>query len=506
MSEHKPTSNNTGNINGGKDTKSETDGINYDVQFLEALREDANPKISEALSHKELLQKLLGEIAPIDFMELAGLSDTGEDKLKGKHFIVCCVENVLQTARQKQWGICRHHDFIYVYNGAYWQVIDTPQFQMFLGEAAEKMGINKFDARYYQFREQLYKQFLAMAHLTKPEPPEDVVYINLKNGTFEISPQKQDLRTARSSDFLTYQLPFNYDEKATAPLFQRYLDRVQPDKAIQHILAEYLGYIFIHTDTLKLEKTLLLYGDGSNGKSVFFYVMKALLGPQNICAYSLQSLTDGTGYFRSKLADKLLNYATEINGSLETSIFKQLVSGEPVEARLPYGEPFILNRYAKLIFNCNKLPKDVEQTHAYFRRFLIVPFNVTIPDIEQDKELHKKIIATELSGVFNWVLEGLTRLLKQKGFTESPTVTEQIDKYRKQSDSVYMFIEEEGYVQHNMDMKALKDLFNEYKTYCNDSGYRSCSIRTFAERLRHIGFVMEKRNYGQGVYMTKQLA
>ncbi|MBL0152061.1 MAG: hypothetical protein IPP93_00665 [Chitinophagaceae bacterium] len=110
----------------------------------------------------------------------------------------------------------------------------------------------------------------------------------------------------------------------------------------------------------------------------------------------------------------MVNYASEVNGKLETSIFKQLVSGEPVDARLPYGEPFTLINYAKLIFNCNELPKDVEQTHAYYRRFLIIPFDITIPESDQDKELSKKIIETELSGVFNWLLEGLKRLLKQK--------------------------------------------------------------------------------------------
>ena len=84
------------------------------------------------------------------------------------------------------------------------------------------------------------------------------------------------------------------------------------------------------------------------------------------------------------IANKLVNYASEISGKLETSIFKQLVSGEPVEARLPYGKPFSITGYAKLIFNCNELPKDVEQTRGYFRRFLIIPFEVTIPEAEQD--------------------------------------------------------------------------------------------------------------------------
>ena len=118
----------------------------------------------------------------------------------------------------------------------------------------------------------------------------------------------------------------------------------------------------------------MLHGTGANGKSVFFEVVSALLGTNNVSNYSLQSLTNDNGYFRARLANKLVNYASEINGKLEASIFKQLVSGEPVEARLPYGQPFVLRDYAKMIFNINQLPKDVEHTNAFFRRF----FNNTI--------------------------------------------------------------------------------------------------------------------------------
>ena len=159
----------------------------------------------------------------------------------------------------------------------------------------------------------------------------------------------------------------------------------------------------------------------------------------------MQSLTNENGYFRAKLANKLVNYASEINGKLESAIFKQLVSGEPVEARLPYGEPFTLKQYAKLIFNCNELPKDVEHTNAYFRRFLIIPFDVTIPPQEQDKQLHTKIIEKELSGVFNWVLDGLNRLLEQKRFTDCEAVKQAVEQYKSQSDSVKMFIDENNY-------------------------------------------------------------
>ena len=45
-----------------------------------------------------------------------------------------------------------------------------------------------------------------------------------------------------------------------------------------------------------------------------------------------------------------------------------------------------MENYAKLLFATNELPKEVEQTHGYFRRWLIVPFDETIPESEQDKE------------------------------------------------------------------------------------------------------------------------
>ncbi len=457
----------------------------------------------EPVKHNEILNLLLNQIDKVDFRKLVGFEDD-TDKLGKKHFLVCSIEQVLNTAQQNNWGICKSLAFVYLYNGAYWNLFDNAELQIFLGKAAEKMGIDKFDARLYSFREQLYKQFLAVANLPKPEQSNETVYINLRNGTFEISPEKQELRPPQREDFITYQLPFEYAPKAEAPMFKAYLDKVQPDENSRKILAEYLGYLFVKRNTLNLEKTLLLYGPGANGKSVFYDIVNALLGGnENVSSYSLQSLTNENGYFRAMLANKLVNYASEINGKLETSIFKQLVSGEPVEARLPYGEPFTLTNYAKLIFNCNELPKDTEQTNAFFRRFLIVPFDITIPDDEQDKQLAQKIIKSELSGVYNWVLEGLNRLLKQKKFTTSDIVTKQLEQYKRQSDSVQMFLTDEGYIKCTTGHTEFKVLFGYYREYCNESGYRFCSKKTFGERLRNAGFDVEKRNFGMVVYVKK---
>jgi putative DNA primase/helicase len=467
----------------------------------------------EPIKHNKILAELIEQITQIDFEALAfpdkeKLQENGQTdfKLKQKHFSIISIEQIIEIAKTNNWGICKHNEFVYLYNGAYWALFDSAELQSFFGDASEKMGVNKFDARHYIFRENLFKQFLAVANLPKPEIENDIVLINLKNGTFEISPQEQKLREPNRADFLTYQLPFEFNTTAKAPLFQHYLNTVQPDPKRQMILAEYLGYLFIKPSTLKLEKTLLLYGGGANGKSVFFEVVNALLGGnENVSNFSLQSLTNDNGYFRAMLANKLVNYASEISGKLETNIFKQLVSGEPVEARLPYGKPFTIYNYAKLIFNCNELPKDVEQTTAFFRRFLIIPFEITIPESEQDKELSKKIITSELSGVFNWVLEGLKRLLEQKKFTHSEAVEKQLEDYRLQSDSVQLFLIDEGIEKSVTETTEFSILFEQYKKYCTDCGYHFCSKKKFSERLNNAGFVSERKTSGVIVYAKKTL-
>ncbi len=496
------------------------------------------------IAHKKILTALLSKVSPIDFQTVAyphieqlkqeliaietelilpnGEPDTTakgthtrqrlKDKkaeinrcaIKENHLLIVSIEQLYSIAKLNKWGLCKNHDFVYVYNGAYWDILDKPELENFLGDVAQKLSVPKYKAMHYPFKENLLKQFLSMSYLPTPEQDNNTVLVNLLNGTFEITPKETVLKPFNASHFITYQLPFEYNPSATVPLFDAYLNRVLPDKQAQKILAEFMGYVFIDTSTLKLEKSLLLYGDGANGKSVFFEIVTALLGTQNTSNHSLENLTNETGYHRATIANKLVNYASELNGKLEASIFKQLVSGEPVVARLPYGNPFHIRKYAKLIFNCNKLPADVEHTDAYFRRFLIIPFNVTIPENERDSELPQKIIKQELSGVFNWVLEGLKRLLENKQFSHSEQVTQALDDYKKQSDSVILFLDDNNYVKDVNNLMPLKELYGEYKMFCVECGYRTTSINTFSDRLKKgLRFETKRLAYGTAVFIKK---
>ena len=467
-------------------------------------QQDAAKQVAPApaIPHTEVMGNLLNQIKPLDFRKEVGLGDSNE-RLKQKHYLVTVADQVLALAERNQWGLCRNNGLMYAFNSAYWKALPEDEVKAFLGRAAERMGVDKYDARLGEFQEKLYRQFFSAAYLSAPEADRELTKINLANGTFHISTTGQQLQPFDRADFLRHQLPFAYDPTAKAPLFHAFLNKVQPDEDSRRLLAEYLGYIFVHSSTLKLEKVLLLFGSGANGKSVFHEIVTALLGKENVSHYSLQSLTNEPAYSRAHLGNKLVNYASEINGKLESNVFKQLASGEAVEARLPYGQPFIMTDYAKLIFNCNELPADVEHTPAYFRRFLVVPFNVTIPEAEQNKQLAPDIIRSELSGVFNWVLDGLRRLLVQGRFTDCEAVRQAVEAYKVQSDSVRSFLDEYEYQKDTERTTARKLLYGEYKAYCQEDGYRPVHSKNFAKRLDAIGIATIRRNGGHVHFVAR---
>jgi putative DNA primase/helicase len=448
------------------------------------------------VTKEAILKKILEKVKPVDFKALVAKVNVNTKKVRERDILVLTIEYVLKLAEHNQTPFGRENGCTYLYIGTYWQCIEDKTLQLFLSSCAHRMGVDWTDARYCQFQDALLKQFVAVASCIRTSELASLC-INLLNGTFDFGEDRGRLREHGAKDGLMYILPFRYEPGAVCPMFDSFLKKVLPDAACRDIIAEYVGSIFISSTTLKLEKALLLYGSGANGKSVLFEILNALLGTENITNFSLEKLTDTTGYYRAKFVNKLLNYSSEISKDLDTTVFKQLVSGEPVDARLPYGQPFIMRTYGKLMFNCNELPIDVEHNNAYIRRFIIIPFNVTIPESEQDKMLAHSIITSELSGVFNWVLEGMHRLLKHGRFTDSSIVAEQVQQYKIESDSVKLFLHELNYKPSDNDYEHSSSLYQNYQRFCYEDGYRNpVSKKIFRRRIESDGIIITRHNEG----------
>ena len=91
-----------------------------------------------------------------------------------------------------------------------------------------------------------------------------------------------------------------------------------------------------------------------------------------------------------------------------------------------------------------------------------------------------------------------------KRLTHSDVVDKSIQEYRQQSDTVYMFLDEENYTQDIHKEKPLADLYNLYKEYCIVCGYKGCSRKTFGERLRSLKYSVIRRSQGFMVGVVKK--
>ena len=436
---------------------------------------------------KMIFRQLLKELDTPEIREKSG----NINQMSKESATVNVVEVINGCIDSNNYKFCLKDGIIYCYNGMYWVKVQEDEMKLFIHSAVNVLGGSNAGRRHYKWKEDVYRQFMSEALFVPKEKTEGQTLINLRNGTFEITAEHQSLREYRAEDFLRYRLDFDYDPQATAPMFQKFLDRVLPDKDCQAVLSECMGYIF--TKGLKLEKVLLLTGTGANGKSTFFTIATAIFGQDNVSSFSLQELTKGQ-YQRAELQDVIVNFCSEISGKMETAVFKQLASGEPVSARHIFGRPFTMTDYAKMVFLCNELPWQIEQTDAFFRRFIIIPFEQTIPEEERDPDLANKIIASERSGVFNWMLDGLKRLLQNKRFTESEVIKKQIEQFRYERDTVALFLDEKSYIPYGLKSMRLSVFYGHYTNYCKENMLWTVSYITFGKRLRSKGYHIKRKS------------
>jgi putative DNA primase/helicase len=129
---------------------------------------------------------------------------------------------------------------------------------------------------------------------------------------------------------------------------------------------------------------------------------------------------------------------------------------------------------------------------------------VSVPEADQDKELSKNIIKEELPGIFNWVLKGLDRLIANKNYTQCEASITTVNEYKKQSNTVLLFIDEEEYAPSLTNTLTLKQLYSEYSTFCRELGYRAVPNNIFSERLKKAGFETNRSSSGVFVYIVKK--
>lgn len=296
-----------------------------------------------------------------------------------------------------------------------------------------------------------------------------------------------NIRTRELSGFTPEKIFFNklpviYNPNATCPTIDAFLNDVLSKEEDKQVFYEIGGFCLLKE--YKFEKAFMFIGAGRNGKDKSLELIKRLIGIHNCCSVPLASIVPDS-FIISEFHNKMANLAGEISNQdlKDASAFKSLTGRSLQSAPRKFLKPITFVNYAKFIFACNELPMVYENNKGFWDRWVVLEFPYTfIPQTEldscQDKSLTKlrdesiieKITTPdELSGLLNKFLDGLDRLLKNKGFSCTKGSDEIKQLWIRKSNSVMAFclenIKEEydGYISKKNFRKKYSEFCKQHK-------------------------------------------
>jgi putative DNA primase/helicase len=407
------------------------------------------------------------------------------------------IDGILSAAKSIGSPIVNPMGAIYYRTETHYAQFDERTLRRFLKAGASHCGIPHSIFRLAGFMKETMTQFWYDTEDENKVAEPTGTYINLKNGTLFFDRNGLRFEVHSSERFIRYCLNFDYDPKATAPLWQKHLDRSLPHPDMQMYLAKCLALPFYDG---RIEKAPIFYGQNDTGKSTTLNVFEAIVGSENISAESFAALTRGdyTGdYARARLDGRLVNIASDVSKMInDVGKAKILISRDRISARHPYGDLFDMkDNYARLMFAMNELPPQFFTDAALTKQVAIVPFDQQIRPEDIDTNFTENIMANELPGVLNWVIAGLDQLLLTHRLDQPPCCKEAMEKIRNENDPLAGWLEERRRCPGDAHDLAVQDVSDDFVYYCRQSGHVPPTKKTFIIRLRAAGFKVKRPNH-----------
>lgn len=312
-------------------------------------------------------------------------------------------------------------------------------------------------------------------------------WVNFQNGMLDL----KDL-TFRPHDPKYHsinQLPhiWNAEHQITDSVMSDFLSGIIPDAEDLQMFLEYAGYCF--TTDMRLQKFMIVSGDGGLGKSVLLHLIQWAVGKQNISCLTLQNLNDR--FSPVFLFGKLLNVYSDLPSTDmgEISGIKTIVGQDVVRGEYKGGKTFGFQPYCKLLYSANQIPKSRDdKTNAYYRRLLILKIRQRADHIEDlEDRLESNIddfIYMAVQAVHNMYINQSGRIKESHNSVQAV-----LDLYMS-TDTVKAFMVDSKIGRVPGGRMERTVLYNQYCTYCDDEGRETGKLTTngFYSNLREKGF------------------
>ncbi|MBQ7217123.1 MAG: toprim domain-containing protein [Synergistaceae bacterium] len=392
---------------------------------------------------------------------------------------------------------------LYLYNDkGYWEHITTNELRaLIIPVIGKKCTYSKLAA----VTKLVMAQCQARELITKLDK---LPVFSLKNCTLHFDYDKVQFFTGEHSpnDYVTMQASYNLIKEAKSSIFLPALHQIfDGNEDSITTLQEFFGYCLLND--CRYHKALFALGVGGNGKSVVTDVLRAMLGGLNQEGRGLVSATMlsklGKDFRTMVLKNSWVNISSETDIRLDgaEANFKIITSGEPIEDSYKGKDPVTFMSRTKLIINCNEFPIFNDKSKGLSRRILFVEFPVNFVDEPREgtneRKLDPDLVARitgnqeEMAAILLWAMQGLKRILKNKGFTITKTQKRLMREYDLYTNPILSFVEEKEHLLFDEEGHGREihrtTLYDEFREWMGNSGEDkfSFSARRFYHSLEN---------------------
>lgn len=288
---------------------------------------------------------------------------------------------------------------------------------------------------------------------------------------------------------MTKMMPVVWDPDAECPQFDAFFARIQPDVAMRDFL---LRHFALGMTGLTEQALAFLYGHGANGKSVLLDLIARMLGGYAALA-KIESLTgtsrrgggDATPDLMPLVGARMARAAEPDHGvPWQEGLIKDLTGGEPMMVR-SLNENFVEFRpIFTLTISGNHKPDIRGNDDGIWRRMMLVPFDVQIPEAERiNKAELDALLFAEAPGILSQRLVPALLAYLEGGLRPPGTVTEATTEFREESDPLGTFLRTCCDVGAPEDTTLGKEAVAAFQAWQQANGGEPWKARTIQNRL-----------------------
>ncbi|MCP3944963.1 MAG: hypothetical protein GY710_26275 [Desulfobacteraceae bacterium] len=327
--------------------------------------------------------------------------------------------------------------------------------------------------------------------------------LGCKNGTLDL--ETGEHYPGNPEDHIKTIAPINWEGiDAPCPTWEKFLlDIMGQDQEVVDYLQRLFGYGVTGLTTEHIYP--IFWGKkGRNGKSTMLETLKYVLGSMAYKAptrfFMQQSQSKGVGAPDAELMafrGARLVWGAETNDGdrLDAARLKELVGGDTISARPPYGKRQIEFKPTHLLLLLtNKLPKVPANDKALWRRIHLIQFKHSFllnPDpnnryeLPVDKDLPDKL-QKEAPGILAWLVQGCLAWQKS-GLLPPKSVNDATKDYQVDEDVLGHFITEccaLGDAEKAIYRVNTKVFYERYKEWCADAGHHPMARKRFLDDMK----------------------